>query len=227
MRAKFFIVIFLLSAIKLFAQENDFELRPQIGLKYTINKKSELSLSSRLDFKENASQFRRTNINLSYDRKLNKWLDVEIYYRFMTNYNADVHRFRIGLSTDKKLAKKTYLQYRSIVQHDIKYFDLDYLARYKPNYYWRNRILLKYKYNKKISFGIYTEPFIQKNYLGWQLSRMRYGAKASYDLKKWTFNGEYFLQRDITNKNVSNSAILCLSAQYDITRMIRPKKKKK
>ena len=64
-------------------------------------------MATAMDLKENMGQFRRSNFSFAYERKLNKWLDMQLYYRYIANYEQDKNRFRIALSTDKKIYKKT------------------------------------------------------------------------------------------------------------------------
>jgi hypothetical protein len=207
------------------AQESDLGFRGQMGLQYRFNKKSNISFSYRLDLKENISQFRRSNFNLVYERSLNKWLEAELYYRFITNYKQDEHRFRASLSAKKKIFRRTRLKFRTLVQHDIEYFDGDYLSRYKPTYVWRNRLLLQRKLDKRVNAIVYTEPFVKFRAKGNELYRWRTGAMLSYEKKKWKYSAEYFIQQELDENSYLH--ILGISARYDITRLIRPKKKKK
>ncbi len=219
-------LLFILCCFQLTAQEQDLRLRNEVGLKYRFNKKNDLSFSYRLDLKENISQFRRSNFSLAYGHKFNKWLSGELYYRFMTNHDKDENRFRIALSADKKIYRKTKLDYRTLMQHDINYFDGDYLKRYSPNYVWRNRIKIKRSINKRIDVHIYTEPFINFDNNGTRLSRWRNGLGASYSKKRWQFSASYFHQYEfIGTPNIWH--VFAWGVDYDITRVIRPKKKKK
>lgn len=209
-----------------YAQEQDFGFRGELGLLYRINKKSDLSFAYRMDLKENLGEFRRSNFSLAYGRKINKWLNGQIYYRFITNNEQDKHRFRAALSTQKKIAKKTKLQFRTLLQHDVEYFDSEYLSSYKPELVWRNRLMLKRGINKRWSCNVYTEPFISKSYKGFRPYRLRTGASVSYTKKRWKYSAEYFYQKEFYFENDALH-IVGLGVQYDITRVIRPKKGKK
>lgn len=221
-----FILLFGLINVATYAQENDIGLRSEIGIRYRINKKSNIDFGYRLDLKDNMSQFRRANFNLVYERKINNWIDAELYYRFITNNEKDKHRFRVALSTDKKIFKKTKLQFRTLLQHDLSYFDTDYFSKYKPEWIWRNRLLLDRKISKRWSANIYIEPFISQSYKGFNAYRVRTGASLSYSKKRWKFTGEYFFQNEFYFEQ-SSLNVLGVSARYDITRLIRPKKKSK
>lgn len=208
------------------AQEQDFGLRSELGLRYRINKKSNFDFSYRLDLKENLSQFRRSNFSFAYSRDLTKWLSAEVYYRFITNNDQDKHRFRASLSTDKKIYRKTKLKFRTLLQHDIEYFDSEYLQSYKPDWVWRNKISLERKLNKRWEATIYTEPFISQSYQGFNPYRLRSGAVVSYEKKRWKLSAEYFYQNEFYFET-SGLHIMGVGVQYDITRVIRPKKKSK
>ena len=220
------LLLLVLLTFQASSQEQDLGLRGELGVRYRINKKSNLDFSYRLDLKENISQFRRANFNLVYARKVNKWLDAEVYYRYITNNEKDKHRFRASLSTAKKVFKKTKLQFRTLLQHDISYFDGDYLSTYKPRWVWRNRLLLDRKLSKKWSANLYAEPFISQNYKGFHPYRLRTGVSLSYSKKRWKYSAEYFHQREFYFEQ-SGLNIIGLSARYDITRLVRPKKKSK
>lgn len=227
MRRSVLYIIFLLSLGSFCqAQEQDLGMRSQLGVRYRIDKKSNVDFSYRLDLKDNWSQFRRSNFSFSYDRKLNKWLDGEIYYRFITNYTQDEHRFRIALSTDKKIYKKTKIGFRTLLQHDMDYLDGDYLRRYKPEWVWRNKLSLDRSINKRWDINIYTEPFISQSYKGFIPYRLRTGAAVSYSKNKWKLSAEYFYQNEFYFEN-SGLHIIGIEARYDVTRLIRPKKKDK
>lgn len=222
------ICVILLAVISLStrAQEQDFGLRSEIGLRYRFNKKSNIEFSYRLDLKENLGQFRRSNFSFAYNRNINKWLSAEIYYRFITNYNQDEQRFRASLSVDKKIARKTKIKFRTLVQHDIDYFDTEYLQRYKPEWVWRNKLSIERKFNKRWEATIYTEPFISQSYKGFNPYRLRSGAVISYEKKRWKLSAEYFYQNEFYFET-SALHIVGVGARYDITRIIRPKKKSK
>jgi hypothetical protein len=212
-------------ALSATGQEQDLGFRGEVGLRYRINKKSNFDVSYRLDLKENISQFRRGNFSFAYDRKLAKRLNVELYYRFITNNERDKHRFRIALSADKKIFKKMKIEFRTLLQHDMNYLSGDYIQEYKPRFVWRNRIKLDRKINKRWSANLYTEPFISQNYKGTYLYRIRTGTTLSYSKKRWKYSAEYFYQSEFHFEQ-SGLHIIGLGARYDVTRVIRPKKKK-
>ncbi len=219
------LVLSVLLSVQVNAQEQDLGFRGETGLRYRINKKSNIDFSYRVDLKENLGQFRRANFSFAYERKVNKWIDLQLYYRYITSYKQDKNRFRIALSTDKKIYKKTKLQFRTLLQHDVEYFDGDYLREYKPRLVWRNRLLLSRRLNKRWSSTIYTEPFISKNYKGFHPYRLRTGASLSYAKKRWKYSAEYFYQNEFYFEQ-SSLHVIGLGVRYDITRVIRPKKKK-
>ena len=149
-----------------------------------------------------------------------------MYYRFITNYSQDEHRFRASISTDKKIIRRTKLKFRTLIQHDIDYFDGDYLRSYKPEWVWRNKLSVVRKLNKRWNATIYTEPFISQSHEGFNPYRLRSGATLSYTKKRWKFTGEYFYQNEFYSET-SSLHIIGIAARYDVTRLIRPKKKSK
>ncbi len=207
-----------------FGQEQDLSLRSEVGVQYRFNKKSNLNFSYRLDLIENVSQFQRANISLAYEHNLTKWLQAELYYRLITNHKQDEHRFRIALSAQEKVFRKTQLQLRTLLQHDVDYFDAEYLRTYKPELIWRNRIMLKRDLPKKFSATIYTEPFFSESYKGFNLYRLRTGATIAYEKKRWKYTAEYFYQTEFYFKQETQHTI-GVGARYDVTRVLRPKKK--
>ena len=218
-------VLVLLSSL-LMGQSMDLGQRTNLELRYRINKKSNVDFSYRLDLKDNMSQFRRSNFSFSYDRKVLKWLNYQLYYRFITNNKQDEHRFRAAISADKKIYRKTKLEFRTLLQHDINYFDGDYLRSYKPQYVWRNKIKLSRKLTKRWAAQLYTEPFISQNHKGFHPYRIRTGTSLSFEKKRWKYSIEYFYQQEFFFET-SGLHVIDVAIRYDLTRLIRPKKKNK
>lgn len=222
----FFHLCLILLSSKALAQQADLEFRGVIGVVYHINKSNNIKFYYRLDIDENITAFKRSNFSFALEKKLNKWLETELYYRFITNYEQDEHRFRFALITDRKIIKKTKLQLRTMLQHDIAYFDGDYLRKYQPEWIWRNRLLVQRSINKRLTAKLYCEPFAMLCHQGISLYRLRSGSSLSYERKKWQLSAEYFYQTEFFDTQ-SKVHMIGFGATHDITRAIRPKKKRK
>lgn len=213
------------SSAQVYAQSNDVQLRSQIGIEYTLKKKWHFGASYRYDRNQYLSAFRRGNINVSASYKINKHLKFGTSYRFMTSYIRDIHRFRVFAEYDWDLNKKWSLEARTMLQHDMRYLQQEYLSTYNPKWVFRERVSLIYNYTKKWRFAIYTEPFIAYQDAEFNLYRWRNGASASYLYKKrHAITATYFFQKGLGLSAHKNAHVFGIQYTFDLN---KPKKKNK
>lgn len=219
--------LFLSNPFGASAQMDDLQLRSQIGLTYSPAKRWDVNASFRYDLNQYIQAFRRSNFTIGVSHQLNKHIEVGGSYRFMTSYSQDIHRFRLYVSADKKINKKLNLSARTLLQHDINYFQWDYLQQYNPKWVLRERVALKYEPAKKWKFVLYTEPFI--SYRDAELSnyRWRNGLQASYLYKKrHEIGAGFFWQHGMAQNAGKDIGVFLIQYTFDLNKPKAKKKKK-
>ncbi len=222
------IFIFCINQQSVLAQSNDdFEsTRTKIGVVYKANLKTTFQLNFRFDTKENFVTFRRSNFTISGKRKINKWLDVGARYRFYSNYTTDMHRFNIFTDFNKKY-KGLAFSFRSMAQHDMAYFDKEYLQNYQAEYIWRNRLSIDKSINKRWNVGIFSEHFTNFSQAKTSPYRWRNAIHVDYQLKKHNLSLGYFIQNTFNVSKPKTNGVVTLDYIYDISSLLQSKKVKK
>lgn len=201
MRKSSFILIFF--PFFLFGQESDFMLWSKASLSYSINKKTDVSFSQGLRFRENASLKEELHSNFSVSRKWNKRWRVAMDYRLIEEYdfffNSELkHRVSFDFNWRKKIDRIT-LKSRSRFQ-------------YGSTLLFRERISAHYNIRKTP-----LEPsFLLETFYDFStVSKARATIGLSYPLAKSTELDLYYrLQNDF--KQSSNVYILGLGISYEI-----------
>ncbi|MBL7765715.1 MAG: DUF2490 domain-containing protein [Chitinophagaceae bacterium] len=210
------------------AQLDDTQLRQQIGVNWSPTKKIDLNASYRLDYKFDMRAFRRSNFSIAADYEITKWLSAGIGYRFATSPSTDFHRFKIFASAKKDLTKKLTLSFRSMVQHDVKYLNSEYLNSYKPTYVYRNKLGLKYALKKKIDLFAYSDLFAQTKNHTTGLYRLRSGLGAEYTYKKRNHLAlSWFYQNEFRIKSPQNIQVFNIEFTFDLQKKTAKGKKDK
>jgi len=210
----------------LLAQPDDTQLRQSIGIDWKINKRWEANASYRMDLFQNLGTFRRSNVTVGGTYEIRKWLNASVSYRFGTSYSKDFHRFRAGLAAKKDIYRDLQGGLRTMMQHDVRYLDADYLSDYKPTYIWRNKISLKYPLSKRIDVGIYTDLFTSLKQGVLNPYRLRSGFSVSYLYKKrHHLSAEYFYQNEFRTKSPLSVQVFNLDYTFDLQKKKKKKKK--
>lgn len=221
------LVCLLLASTTILAQIDDSQLRSQIGLSYSPKKKWTVDAALRYDRNQNWQAFRRTNITLGTSCQIRKHLEIGGSYRFITSYKQDIHRFRLYISADKKINKRFSVAARSLLQHDVKYLEWNYLQAYNPRWILRERISLKYNFSKRWRFTVFSEPFISYRDAELSLFRWRNGLQAQYRYKKQhTFSGGFFWQQGMAQNAGRNIGVFLIQYTFDLNKPKAKKKKK-
>jgi hypothetical protein len=219
-------MLFFLSSLAQ-AQIDDWQLRSQIGVTYSPKKRWDLDVRIRYDRNQNLQAFRRTNTTLGTAYQLKKHLQIGGSYRFITSYEQNIHRFRIYLTADKKINKRLTIDARTLLQHDVKYLQWNYLQSYNPRWVLRERLTLKYDYSKKWRFSLFTEPFISYRDAALTAYRWRNGAQAQYRYKKQhEFGAGFFWQQGMAQNAGQNIGVFLIQYTFDLNKPKAKKKKK-
>lgn len=163
---------------------NDFESWHNIGVSYVASPDLSVAAKYIVGNRLNLTEFSRSAFSLQVDKDVNKWLRVGTEYRYTTSYEEDFNRFWLYAVADKKIFRKTHLQWRTLFQTDIARFNQDYLREFRPHLVTRNMLRLKYKYNKKTRLYGYADIYHTWKNNRTRAYRMRYGVGSSYLYKK-------------------------------------------
>lgn len=209
------------------AQIHDWQLRSQIGVSYSPAKRWDVNASVRYDRHQQLQAFRRNNFTLGVSHQVRKRIELGASYRFITTPLLDIHRFRLFITADKKINKRFNLSARTLLQHDIKYFESVYLQQYNPRWVIRERIALKYEPTKKWKFVLYSEPFFAYRDAELSLYRWRSGLQAGYRYKRQhEFEAGFFWQHGMAQNAGQDIGVFLIQYTFDLNKPKAKKKKK-
>ena len=135
----------------------DYQHWTQLGLQTDLGDKCKLEMDWQGRWQNNARDFRGNYLSLGSSFQANKRFHLLGEYRYSDVSNRFNHRFTLGLNYDKKLAKGLKLNGRILVQNRIQDFPDEDLPVESALYY-RLKIQLNYKINKRIDCFASVEP---------------------------------------------------------------------
>lgn len=171
--------------------ERDFSSWYWLQLKYKLSKKTNLQFQCQYRMNHNATEFDKTNLFLSVDRRLAKGLTGELLYQFSTDHHADQHTLYGGLTYKLKLVFFDVFV-RTALQHKRDYFSGIY-ALDKPYTEWRNRIRLSVPVGASWSFSASTEPYFLMSPVKHQFSRIRNVFMTTWDVNNFQSLSLFYL----------------------------------
>lgn len=205
----------------------DFAYRQNIAVSWEATKNTDLTLRYRTEVFDNATRFRRSLFSFTAAQEVVNNLKIGGEYRFYTSYEMDFHRFQAYIRYTYKVNKKIAFNYRIQYQQKQDYFDEEYLLFNPPARVWRNRLLGRYNYSKKLEFYGYAELFHRLKYEELSPYRMRYGLGLEYMLKKrHALNLELFANDEFNLKRPEDVLTFDVGYQYLIKRKKKGKGKK-
>jgi hypothetical protein len=191
------------------AQEKDFQTWNSIGLKKSITKKLDLTLSQELRLRYNSTRLRTsfTDIGLNYEVINN--LDVGISYRFIISPGAVAHRAYSDVSYKYSLNKWSF-QARIRYQHQVE------INTFAKNYF-RPKVTIDYNINKKWEPYISAELFYRAAYYKGDLfDEYRLSAGIAYDFnKRHSIKGFYLLNQEFNVNAADEDHVAGVSYEYD------------
>lgn len=166
MRKVFIIALFVIAAAKVFAQQNDFVVMPQIGISYAINRGSYIKWMQQVLFNQNSTEFWMASSDLAYGFRLSKKVSTEAHVRgirFKTPQNTFETRmlFFHTISYSDELGPVD-ITIRNRIQQ-LTFVETLGDERRPPRWYNRLRLNLSYKVNYYYSFGLNSEAFYPIN----------------------------------------------------------------
>lgn len=151
------VFIFLaLTSFQLHAQYfDDWEARINPSLEYEINNRWSVEGKYYLYLDQNMSHYEKSVVGLEVEYKIVDWLAAGIDYRFGFDDNNHYHDIRYNLTFETKLfSKKWELEYRPMFQQKLE-------PGHFPDYFWRNRIKIKYEPADMIEIYASTETYLK------------------------------------------------------------------
>lgn len=175
------------------------------NISYKLNQHYSILFTEECRFKENYSRLNLFYTNLGVEYKLNKYFKTALVYRWINKYMDDnTFSFRHRLSWDatfKYPIKDFTLAYRSRLQAESRNIQSSESGKV-PEWYWRSKFDVSYKFNKKLSAGASIELRYQlsdpRNFESdgtWHRIRFQGGFDYKYS-KKSTFGIYYVIQRE-------------------------------
>ncbi len=180
-----------------------------------------ITLKTELGYRESTINDKTRYLDFAIKYKINKHLKLSGGYRYGLDkenfdYFETAHRFNIDLSTKHSIIKKLKFNYRLRLQ---KRYSNPFTSEfgYLSNNNFRNRVLLKYKQNKKLYFVGGAELFMKQNYSTSPFfNKMRGIVGTDYRInKKQTISLSYIYQQEIQVANPKTQNILSLEYHLD------------
>ena len=199
-----YLVVFIIicKTVVCLAQVNDAGLWASINVEKKLTSKFALTLTEEARMNENISELGTAFSEIGATYKIKKYISIGVSYRFIQHRRVDDfysfrHRYMIDLVLKKKI-KKFAFTLRERFQ--TQYADLNSSENGKvPDYYLRNKLTVKYDFDKKYTPFIAAELFYQlSNQKGNEIDNTRYSAGFEYKFnKKVSVDLFYLINREI------------------------------
>ncbi|MEO8146381.1 MAG: DUF2490 domain-containing protein [Bacteroidia bacterium] len=201
-----------------FSQENDAGLWLTASVEKKLNKDFKVALTEEFRFKENYSQLGTYFTDVSLQYKISKSFNASFNYRFIKKLQPDLtyqtrNRFYLDIAYRYKAHKWNFIL-RTRLQDQLKAISIE--EQYsEPEYYWRNKLSVKYSV-KKFTPYITGEIFYPlNNPKGNEIDEWRWSIGSDYDLnKKNTIGGYFLIDKEIHVNNPLTSFIIGLEYGY-------------
>jgi len=207
--------------------EKDLEFRGNLGVSWEAGKNTTVNAGYRYTAFDNLSRFKSSMFSIGGSQDVLKWLRLGGEYRFYTTPEQDYHRFQVFARAGYKVNKKIDLFYRLQYQQRQDYFDGEYLQYFPPERIFRNRLLGRYQYSKKLELYGYAESFTERRRGDFRTYRMRYGVGTEYEYKKrHVFGLELFANDEFNRKSPNDRLTIDVSYVFKIKKRKEKKEEK-
>jgi hypothetical protein len=203
------------------AQTKDAMLWMNVTLEKDLNKDFSLSLAEELRFTDNISELGAFFTDLGLNYKINKRWRTSFNYRFTNRQRLDDsyskrHRYYADLSYRDKIKPIAFV-FRTRLQS--QYADINSSPTgHVAEYYWRNKLTLKYDLDKKYTPYVSIEMFLPVFTPEFsQPDGMRYSAGLEYALsKRSTFDLYYMIQQEYQVSNPQTDFVVGIGYSFDL-----------
>lgn len=186
---KLFIVMLILKCTTMYGQKKDFGAWYSISARYEIINNLRVEVSEEVRTDNNASEIDQFFTDMGLNYKINKFVSVGGFYRFIRKVENDDEfytRNRFYGEIELKLPFSRFeLAYRSRLQRQINKYadDVEEKAARLHN---RHKVSLNYNVpNIKLTPSIFYERFYRLKYIGsYFADGQRYGGSLGYNFNK-------------------------------------------
>lgn len=193
---------------------NDWVARPNVSVKYKINKNLSLESTYYMYLEDNMSRYDKSVIGTEIGYKVNSWLKTGIEYRLGLKPGKKYHDMRYFVTFDHNLSKKWRLAYRPMLQQEFSSLKKELLAAKPIEYYWRNRLTVSYKHTRSLEYYLFTENYLEIEHGGMGFYRQKSALGADYKINARNEIGARFEM--LNKKNGKNIARPNLSYTYTL-----------
>lgn len=156
------VVILFLFAIQSQAQVFDeWAARPNVSLKYKVNKAWAISGTYYHYLENNMRQYDKSVFGLDLSYKVNSWLKAGIDYRFGINSKKQYHDIRYAVTAGVNLSPKWKIAYRPMLQQEFSSLKKEDLKGKPIEYYLRNRFTISYEPTNNWDLYIFSENYLE------------------------------------------------------------------
>lgn len=208
-------IIAITSSVLSQGQFNDAGLWTSINIEKKISSNFSFSITEELRMNENITEAGTIYTDAGITYKVNKFIRLGGNYRFIEkrkieDYYSKRHRYYFDLTLRNKIFKYT-IQLRSRFQS--QYADIFSNEKGKiAEDYFRNKLSVKYEYNKKISaFASYEIYTPLRSYDKVFMDNYRINAGLEYSFNKFhSIDLSYLFQKELNVNNPETDYIICI-----------------
>lgn len=211
----FFLILSVIFTTQTRAQIlDDWEARPNISLKYKLDKNWSIAGTYYMYLDKNMRQYDKSVIGGEINYKINSWMKAGFDYRYGMKKQKHYHDLRYSLTFKYKPSKKWGIAYRPMLQQEFVSLNNTHLAAHPIEYYLRNRFTLSYNVTRKTELYVFTENYLKPEQGDMVFYRQKSAIGADFEINK---RNQIGTRLEIINKrNGKNIARPNLSYTYTL-----------
>lgn len=176
---------------------DDWEARPNISLRYKINKQWTIAGTYYLYLDHNMKQYDKSVISTEIGYKVNSWLKIGVDHRYGMNQKEHYHDIRYAVTFDYNPFRKWKIAYRPMLQQGFTSLTKEKLAEDPVKYYLRNRLTLSYEPSGYVELYVFTENYLKPVDGDFIFHRQKSAVGVDFDISKRSRIGARF---EVINK---------------------------
>jgi hypothetical protein len=219
-----FLVILIYTSPLLAQKNRDFQIWPNIYLETRVTKRMNAHINQQTRLGNNASQFQLAYADFGFGYRITKFMLINLDYVYMKRrefVDKDEEQQIIGARHQaytsvviRKDIRRSRLTYRGMLQGQVK----DVYSSNKgvfPQYYFRNKLTLRYNINKYFTPYIASELYYNFNTKGHNgFSRSRYFVGLFYNLGSKSAIEIYYLIQQPLRTQANNPLVFVLGIGF-------------
>lgn len=205
----------------------DLQYRGSFGVRQDLPKGFTLDLGYEVRTDHMMSAFQANFFKAQLTYEAHKYLQIEAAFRYGTSRQWDNLRYSIGVSSDKKIAKKLTVSGKLRYQYQHVLQSWPEIGQYPDRHQIRLKAGLGYRLHKKVEVSLATEPMFAITEMVGAFRRIRTQLNFSFDLPKG-FNVDVgaFHQPRLDDPSQDVTWALVTGVRYDLPKKWWVKKKK-